>query len=62
MRQPMVVLEPGLCSLIIQTAPIIFTAPRYPLLIDSDSGAPYRFAAWLAIAERKKALAMGRGP
>ena len=36
MRQPMVVREPGICSLITQTAPIIFTAPRYPLLIDSE--------------------------
>jgi hypothetical protein len=35
--------EPGLCYLVIQTAPIIFTTPRYPLLINSEFRAPYRF-------------------
>ena len=43
MPQPMVVRELGICPLITQTAPIIFTASRYPLLINSDFRAPYRF-------------------
>jgi hypothetical protein len=44
MPQPMVVREPSICSLITQTAPIIFTAPRYPLLIDSEFRALIGFA------------------
>ena len=31
MREPMVVREPGICPLITQTAPIIFTPPRYEI-------------------------------
>ena len=63
MRQPMVVRETGICSLITQTAPIIFTTPRYPLLIDSEFRAPYRFAAWIVqIGLKRKACTQeGRG-
>ncbi len=43
MREPMVVREPGICSLITQTTLIIFTPPRYSLLIKSEFRAPYRF-------------------
>jgi hypothetical protein len=33
--------------LITQTAPIFFTAPRYPVLIDSEFRTPSWFAAWI---------------
>jgi hypothetical protein len=60
MPQPMVVRESSICSLITQTAPIIFTALRNPLLIDREFRAPYRLSVG-GQSGTQKALAGNEG-